>query len=244
MRKDPYLVLGVGPDASQEEINKAFRFLAAKHHPDKNPDDKEAAAERFKEVAAAYELLGDSDRRRQYDAYKSGRLSGFGFRSRNSVDDMFDNLFSQFFGKGRPNPSVSKSKIKISLSEAFRGCSKVVKSESHEPCKDCSGTGSSEWARCSHCDGSGFLFTSEGPMKIQTACVQCSGRGSVSKQSCRFCNGRGQVVARLKEVEVNIPQAWRTECKLGSPGRGPTETIFLWRSSLRSNPLWRDTSAI
>jgi curved DNA-binding protein CbpA len=75
MRKDPYLVLGVGSEASQEEINKAFRFLAAKHHPDKNPDDKEAAAERFKEVAAAYELLGDSDRRRQYDAYKASAVA-------------------------------------------------------------------------------------------------------------------------------------------------------------------------
>ena len=224
MRKDPYLVLGVEPKASQEDINKAFRSLAAKHHPDKNLDNKEAAAERFKEVAAAYELLGDVERRRQYDAYKSGRFSGFGFRSRNSVDDMFDNLFSQVFGKGKPHPSISKSKIKVSLSEAFYGCSKVVKSESHEPCKECSGTGSPEWSRCSHCDGSGFLFTNEGPMKIQTACVQCSGRGSVSRQSCRHCNGRGHVVVVAKEVEVKIPPGIEDGMQVRLSGEGADGT--------------------
>lgn len=205
MRKDPYLVLGVDKKSSQEEINRAFRSLAAKFHPDKNPDSPKEAAEKFKEISAAYELLGDPGRRRQYDFYAEAQFPNFSFRSRNSVDGMFDNLFSQFFGRGKSAPSFSKSRVRVTLAEAFSGCSRMVKSESHEQCKDCTGTGSSEWSRCLKCDGSGFLFTSEGPMRIQTACAQCSGKGSISKHSCRSCNGRGQVVKSEKEVEVRIP---------------------------------------
>lgn len=205
MRKDPYLVLGIDKKSSQEDINRAFRSLAAKFHPDKNPDSPKEAAEKFKEISAAYELLGDPGRRKQYDFYAEAQFPNFSFRSRNGVDSMFDNLFSQFFGRGKSNPSLSKSRVRVSLADAFNGCVRKVKSESHDQCKDCTGTGSSEWSRCSKCDGSGFLFTSEGPMRIQTACTQCSGKGSVSKQSCRSCNGRGHVVKLEKEVEVRIP---------------------------------------
>lgn len=206
MRKDPYLVLGVGKKATQDEINRAFRSLASKFHPDKNPDNPSEAADKFKEVSAAYELLGDASRRKQYDFYSEGQLPNFSFRSRNNVDSMFDNLFSQFFGKGGSNHQhASKAKVKITLAEAFSGCSRIVKSESHEQCEACKGTGSSDWSRCARCEGSGFLFTSEGPMRIQTACMQCSGRGSVSKVGCRSCNGRGRLVKSEKDVEVRIP---------------------------------------
>lgn len=206
MKKDPYLVLGVGKKATQDEINRAFRLLAAKFHPDKNPENPSEAAQKFKEVSAAYELLGDPSRRKQYDFYSEGQFPNFSFRSRNNVDNMFDNLFSQFFGKGgAAQSSASKTKIRVTLAEAFSGCSKTVKSESHENCGACKGTGSSDWSRCGKCDGSGFLFTSEGPMRIQTACMNCSGRGSVSKASCRPCNGRGRIVKSEKDVEVRIP---------------------------------------
>lgn len=205
MRKDPYLVLGVDKKASQDEINRAFRTLAAKYHPDKNPENPKEAADKFKEVAAAYELLGEESRRRQYDFYSEGQFPSFSFRSRNNVDSVFDNLFSQFFGTGKNKPNAAKSRVKITLAEAFSGCVKTVRSETYVACKDCTGTGATEWIRCPRCEGSGFLFTSEGPMRIQTSCVQCSGRGSFSKQSCRSCNGRGQVVSLEKDVEIRIP---------------------------------------
>jgi molecular chaperone DnaJ len=221
MRKDPYLVLGVEKKATQDEINRAFRSLASKFHPDKNPDNPKEAAEKFKEVSAAYELLGDSGRRKQYDFYAEVQFPNFSFRSRNNVDSMFDNLFSQFFGKGSSGQqSVSKTRVRVTLAEAFSGCSRVLKSESHESCKECTGTGSSEWSRCSRCDGSGFLFTSEGPMKIQTACMQCSGRGSISKQSCRSCNGRGRIVKSERDVEVRIPPGVEDGMHIRMSGEG------------------------
>lgn len=221
MRKDPYLVLGVDRKASQEEINKAFRSLAAKYHPDRNPENAQEASVKFKEVAAAYELVGDESKRKHYDFYASGQFPGFSFRSRNKVDDVFDNLFSQFFGNGRPHPSASRTRVRVSLAEAFAGCVKRVSSESHEPCKACSATGSSEWARCSGCNGSGFLFTSEGPMRIQTSCVHCSGRGSVSKQSCKSCNGRGHMIKSAKDVEVKIPPGVEDGTQIRLSGEGP-----------------------
>lgn len=220
MRRDPYLVLGVDRKAPQDEINRAFRSLAAKYHPDRNPDSPKEAAERFKEVAAAYELLGDAGRRKQYDFYAEGHVPNFSFRSRNSVDNMFDNLFSQFFGKGGRSQPMSRTRVKVTLAEALTGCARKVRSEFHEQCGDCTGTGSAEWSRCTGCDGSGFVFTSEGPMRIQTACTQCSGKGSVPRQSCRSCNGRGQVVKSEKEVEVRIPPGVEDGMQIRLSGEG------------------------
>jgi molecular chaperone DnaJ len=137
------------------------------------------------------------------------------------VDDVFDNLFSQFFGGGRPHPSVARTRVRVTLAEAFSGCSKVVKGESHEGCGACSGTGSSDWKRCDGCNGSGFLFTSEGAMRIQTSCVHCSGRGSVSKQSCKSCNGRGHVINSEREVEVAIPPGAEDGMQIRLAGEGP-----------------------
>lgn len=221
MNKSPYLVLGVDKSASQEDINKAFRSLAARYHPDRNPENPKEAAERFKEVASAYEILGDANRRKQYDFYEGAHFPSFSFKSRNGVDSMFDNLFSQFFGKGARQTSAFKSRVRVTLAEAFSGCSRKVLCESHEQCKDCVGTGSSEWSRCSGCDGSGFLFTSEGPMRVQTACSHCSGRGSISKQGCRTCNGRGQVVRSEREVEIKIPAGIEDGTQIRLSGEGP-----------------------
>jgi molecular chaperone DnaJ len=221
MRRDPYLVLGVDRKASQDEIGKAFRSLASKYHPDRNPDNPQEASVKFKEVTAAYELVGDESKRKQYDFYASGQFSSFGFRTRNGVDEVFDNLFSQFFGNGRPHASAARTRVRVSLAEAFSGCSKTVKSETHEKCEACSGTGSSEWRRCDGCGGSGFLFTSEGPMRIQTSCVHCSGRGSVSKSSCRSCNGRGHSVRSERGVEVSIPPGAEDGMQIRLAGEGP-----------------------
>lgn len=227
MHKDPYLVLGVDRKAPQDEIGKAFRSLAAKHHPDKNPENPQESSVKFKEATAAYEMIGDESKRKQYDFYSSHQFVGF--RSRNKVDDVFDNLFSQF-------SSASKARVRVSLAEAFSGCVKTVKSESRERCSVCSATGSSDWARCTGCNGSGFLFTSEGPMRIQTSCVHCSGRGSVSKQSCRSCNGRGSVVNSERDVELTIPRGVEDGMQIRIAGEGSSGSDLFVVIGVDKNP--------
>jgi molecular chaperone DnaJ len=205
MSQDPYSVLGVDSSSSQEEIVAAFKSLAAKYHPDRNPQNPKEAAARFKEVVAAYEIVGDESRRRQYDFYRNSSFPSFSFRSRNSVDDIFDGLFSQFFGGSNHGHQHTRLRVKVSLAEAFRGCSKKVSFDSIESCSACAGTGSSEWRRCDGCGGSGFLFVNQGSMRIQTSCSRCSGSGSISGKACQECNGRGGVAKSRSELEVAIP---------------------------------------
>lgn len=211
MDKDPYKVLGVGPSASREEIQKAFRTLAAKYHPDRNPEDKEASSAMFKEVSAAFEILGDEEKRRRYDMYRDG-FPSFSFRNRNSVDDIFNHMFSQFFGDQRP--TGSRVRVKITLEEAYFGCQKKVDVEKHSFCASCKGTGSSEWELCARCSGKG--------------CVQCTGRGSVSKEKCKSCSGNGYVVLGTKQVEFQIPAGVDNGFQLRIPESGPTgDDLFL-----------------
>jgi molecular chaperone DnaJ len=219
MNRDPYATLGVPRSASQEDILKAYRTLASKWHPDKNPDNPSEAAEKFKQIAAAFEAIGDKQRRREFDFYGSSPFPAFNFRSRNAVDEVFDNLFSHVFG-GR-GANASRSRLKVTLAEAFSGCERIVKSEKHESCTSCSGTGSTEWTRCSRCEGSGFIFTSEGPMRIQTSCTQCSGRGSKPAQSCKECNGRGNKVTSGKDVVIKVPPGVEDGMQIRVAGESP-----------------------
>jgi molecular chaperone DnaJ len=203
---DPYAVLGVDKKATQEQISKAYRTLAAKYHPDRNPDDSSQAVVKFKEVTTAWEMIGDEDKRRRHDFY--GRsASTFSFRSRNSVDDVFDNLFSQFFGGPfSPDSALQRLRVKITLAEAYHGCSKAIKSEGREPCSTCTGTGSASWSRCAACGGSGFVVVGDEPTRVQSACVSCAGRGSTPEQSCSACNGRGYKVVSERNLDINIPR--------------------------------------
>jgi len=201
---NPYLVLGVERNATQEEISRAYRSLAVKYHPDRNPEDMEGASEKFKQVTAAYEMVGTEEKRRRHD-FRSGH-SSFSFRSRNVVDDVFENLFSQFFGGPHAGDATSvRSRVRVTLAEAYHGCRKTVKSESRSPCQPCTGTGATEWSRCATCSGSGFVFSSDGMMRIQTACSGCLGRGSKPSQNCSECNGRGYKVVSERDLEVNVP---------------------------------------
>lgn len=196
---DPYEVLGIDKCASQEEILKAYRCLALKFHPDKNLDFPLEASEKFKEVCAAFDLIGEEKKRKKYDLFGDSPIPSFGFRNRNSVDDIFDNMFSEVFG----NQKNSKIRIKVTLEEAYFGCSKKVKSEKQNFCESCKGTGSLVWEPCSKCEGKGFI---KGASKIQSVCAICSGRGSVSLQKCTDCSGQGYLVEYAKEVDVMIPE--------------------------------------
>lgn len=201
---DPYQVLGVDRTADHEDIAKAYRSLAAKYHPDKNPDDPSGAAQKFKEVTAAFEIIGTQEKRRNYDFY-GNKVHSFNFRSRNAVDDVFDNIFSQFFGDQRRGSQGSKVRVKISLREAFLGCEKKVQTERRSGCSECKGTGASLWDSCSGCAGKGFVLVGHGGIKVQSACSICQGRGSVPSKRCQECNGRGYMVDEVKEINVKIP---------------------------------------
>lgn len=218
MDKDPYKVLGVSPSASSDEIHKAFRSLASKHHPDRNPDNPEAAS-MFKEAASAFEILGDESRRKQYDMYREGRWQpSFSFRSRNSVDDIFDNMFSRFFGDQRS--AGSRVRVKITLEEAYFGCSKKVDVENQQFCDQCKGTGSSSWQSCAKCSGHGFFSVSEGGFNAKSSCVECSGKGSVPKERCSSCSGRGYAILGSKQVDVKIPAGIDAGFQVRIPGEG------------------------
>jgi molecular chaperone DnaJ len=227
VEKDPYKVLGVSSSASKEEIHKAFRSLAAKYHPDRNLDDQEAAATIFKEVTAAFEIVGDDSKRRQYDMYKEGNFQpSFSFRSRNSVDDIFNHMFSQFFGDQRPGGS--RVRVKVTLEEAYFGCSKKVDIENHQFCDPCKGTGSSSWIPCETCGGKGFFVMSEGAFSSRTSCATCGGRGSISKDKCQSCLGRGYGVVGTKQVDVQVPPGVDSGFQVRVAGAGSSgDDLFL-----------------
>jgi molecular chaperone DnaJ len=201
---DPYQVLGVNRKATQDEIARAYRTLAAKHHPDRNPENQQESAAKFKEVTAAFEMIGSEDKRKRYDLYGEQPPS-FSFRSRNSVDDVFDNIFEHVFGNQKRGPGGSKMRVRISLKEAFTGCERTVQAEKHKFCDTCKGTGSSSWEPCHHCSGRGFVIVGSGQMRVQSSCAQCHGRGSLSKTKCDNCQGKGYNVDSVKDVVVRIP---------------------------------------
>ena len=201
---DPYQVLGVDRKATQDEIARAYRTLASKHHPDRNPGNQQESADKFKEVTAAFEMIGSEEKRKRYDFYGE-QIPTFSFRSRNSVDDVFDNIFEHVFGNQKRGSGGSKVRVRISLKDAFKGCELVVQAEKHNFCDPCKGTGSSSWEPCQHCAGRGFVIVGSGQMRVQSSCAQCHGRGSLSKTRCEGCQGKGYNVDSVKDVVVNIP---------------------------------------
>ena len=219
MTKDPYETLGVERSASREDIVKAYRSLATKFHPDKNPDNPKEASAKFKEISAAFEVLSDDKKRHQYDFYGNSQFPSFSFKNRNSVDDVFDNMFSQFFGDQRQSPG-SRARVKVSLDEVYSGCSKIVKVERHKSCDSCKGTGSCQWSPCPKCDKKGFVFTVNGPMRIQSSCSNCQGRGSIPGDRCPGCLGQCYLVESTKDVEVKIPQGIEDGSQIRFPGEG------------------------
>ncbi len=218
MPRDPYEVLGVQRDASEQQIKKAFRQLARELHPDVNAHDPQAE-EKFKEAAEAYEILSDGERRATYDRYgheglKSGgyapNFEGFG-----SIGDLFDAFFggSGSFG-GRSGPAAGEDvavSVEVDLSEAATGMRMEVSYEIVERCEHCHGNGAEPGTpieTCERCGGSGQLQvltrTPFGQMMRRVVCERCHGDGRVAKQPCQECRGRGRRVGR-RDLEVEIP---------------------------------------
>ncbi len=226
-KRDYYEVLGVDKSASADDIKKAYRKLAMKYHPDRNPGDK-SAEEKFKEVGEAYEVLSDADKRSRYDSYgfagvdpnfnpNAGGGFGGGF---GSAGFDFGDIFGDFFGGGASSRSASQNaprrgenvmaRLELTFEEAAFGCEKEVSAPRIENCPTCHGTGSADGKieTCSRCHGTGQeqVVQSFMGMRMQTAttCSQCGGRGKIIKTPCSTCKGKGKV-RKNNRVKVTVP---------------------------------------
>ena len=233
-KRDYYEVLEVEKSASVEEIKKAYRKKAVQYHPDRNPDDKEAE-EKFKEVAEAYEVLGDADKRARYDRYGhnmgGGGFEGFGFGGGHV--DPFD-LFSQFFGGAAGGRAASmgsqgsdlRVRVTLSLRDILHGVSKQIKVKKTVSCQHCGGTGAKDGTAletCKTCGGAGVVNrvanTIFGRIQTQDVCPDCHGAGRRIKEKCPHCSGEG-VLQGEEVIDINIPAGVADGMQLSMEGRG------------------------
>ena len=226
-KRDYYEVLGLQKGAGIDDIKKAYRKLAMKYHPDRNPDNKEAE-EKFKEAAEAYEVLSDDDKRARYDQfgfagvdpnYGAGQGGyGGGFDGFGDFGDLGD-LFGSFFGGGasrRSNANAPRrgenvgARLELTFEEAAFGCEKEVSIPRIENCAACSGSGSADGVieTCSMCHGAGQVRTTKNfmgtTMQSSSVCPQCSGRGKIVKTPCTTCRGKGKV-RHTQKIRVRVP---------------------------------------
>jgi len=234
MKRDYYEVLGVERSASDEDLKKAYRKLALKYHPDKNPGDK-AAEERFKEIGEAYQVLCDAERRAAYDrfghaAFEQGGLGGFDFGA--GFEDILGDLFGDFFGTGRRRGGRSRTRrgqdlqyqLEVTFEEAARGCEKTLSIPRLAVCATCSGSGAKPGTRpttCQQCRGSGQIRFQQGFFAIAKTCGTCNGRGTVISSPCTDCSGSG-ARRRTHTLSVRIPAGVDTGSRLKLRGEGET----------------------
>jgi molecular chaperone DnaJ len=227
-KRDYYEILGLGRDADEEEIKRAYRRLAMEHHPDRNVGNPEAE-ERFKEAAEAYEILRDPTKRQSYDRYGHAGLQGMNvphFNDAQSVFDLFGDLFGDFFGsRGRRGPLAGRDlqiTIDVDLREAARGVTKTVTVPREELCSECGGSGArrgTQPAQCRRCQGRGVVIQSQGFFRMQQTCRGCGGSGVVITDPCPTCHGNGRVVAR-RTLDVAVPPGVDTGTRIRLGGEG------------------------
>jgi molecular chaperone DnaJ len=234
--RDFYEVLGVSKSASQDEIKKAYRELARKWHPDRNPDDTDAE-ERFKEIQQAYDTLSDEEKRKQYDA--GGRFAGFGaggfpggggaggFPGGGFASDV-GNIFSTFFrGRGQQGPREQRgrdleSEVRLSFDQAMHGTQIAVSVPTTGECPTCHGSGARPGTSprtCPRCEGTGIDAQSQGLFSISQPCPECGGQGEIIDDPCPTCHGSG-VTEETKRYRVNIPAGVHDGSRIRLSGKG------------------------
>lgn len=244
-KRDYYEVLGVQKGASDAEIKAAYKKMAIKYHPDRNPGDKEAE-EKFKEAAEAYDVLRDPERRQRYDQFGHagmGGAGGFGGGAGMNMDDIFS-MFGDIFGGGSfggfggfsggfgsgGGKRVEKGadlrlKVRVNLKEIASGTTKKFKINKDVTCPHCKGTGSEDGkiSKCAKCGGTGTTYRSMntmfGRMQTQTQCDACGGTGSAIKNKCKHCGGQG-VVKGEEIVEIKIPSGVQEGMVVNEKGKG------------------------
>lgn len=225
--KDYYKILGVGRDASQDDIKKAFRKLARKYHPDLNTGDK-SGEERFKEVNDAYAVLGDAQKRALYDRGGTEEFEGHrGFDAGQSFD--FGDIFGDVFGGGfRSEPRPSKGEgilmgIELTLEESFFGVTKPLTFRRTINCEACDGSGAESSQTCQSCKGTGRTQSARGFINIGQGCHECGGKGRKTTSVCRKCSGRGSMLA-TETMNVRIPAGVDTGSVVRLRGKGNAGT--------------------
>lgn len=241
MEKDYYELLGLQKGATDVEIKKAYRTLAMKYHPDRNPGNAEAEL-KFKEVTEAYEVLKDSQKRAAYDRYGhaafaqgagAGGFGGFNFdfggASGAGFGSIFEDIFSEFMGgarRSRQQEGVRGADIRydleITLEEAYKGLTKEIEIQTAVKCEDCHGTGAAEGSKaetCDTCHGTGRVRRQAGFFIEERTCPTCNGTGKVIKNPCKKCGGTGKV-AQKKVLEVTIPAGIDSENRMRLAGQG------------------------
>ncbi|MBI5099349.1 MAG: molecular chaperone DnaJ [Nitrospirae bacterium] len=232
--KDYYNTLGLDRNATDADLKKAYRQLALKYHPDRNPGDK-AAEEKFKEINEAYACLSDTDKRSNYDNFGTaeGAGAGFGFEgfggfSTNFGDifgDVFGDIFGEFTGRRRTRPAKGQDllyELELTLQESVFGTDKEIKIPRWENCSDCDGTGSQPGkgpAVCPNCKGTGQTRIQQGFFTISKTCGKCGGHGKIITDPCTKCKGQGKV-RRERTVSLKIPAGVDTGIRLKVSGEG------------------------
>lgn len=235
-KRDYYEILGVDKNISGKDLKKAYRRVAMKFHPDRNPDDKDAE-EKFKEASEAYEILSDEQKRAAYDQYGhdgvNPQMGGGGGAGFNNFSDIFGDVFGDIFGgaggggggRGRGGPqrgSDLQYTLRVDLEQAVKGTTAKIRIPTLVACKPCNSTGAKSGSKpvpCSTCGGVGQVRMQQGFFSVQQACPNCHGQGSVIKDPCNSCHGQGRV-EESKTLSVKVPEGVDTGDRIRLSGEG------------------------
>ncbi len=264
-KQDYYATLGVAREANAEDLKKAYRKLAMQHHPDRNPNDKQAEA-RFKDVNEAYDVLKDEQKRAAYDRFGhaafeqggGGRPGGFDFAAGGGLNDIFDQMFGEFMGGGRRGGGRARGgadlrqAIEIDLVQAFAGVKVNLRVPTRVVCDACSGTGSADKNHsadtCTTCHGAGKVRAQQGFFLVERTCPTCGGAGRVIRNPCRVCQGQG-TVQRERTLQVAIPAGVEDGTRIRLAGEGeaggqgaPPGDLYV-HVAIRPHPIFERDSA-
>ena len=261
-KRDFYQVLGVARNATEDAIKKAYRRLAMKYHPDRNPDDKEAE-ERFKEAKEAYEVLTDAQKRAAYDQYgraglDAARGAGQGFSPSDAFGDIFGDMFGDIFGGGRRGGRSAvyrgadlRYELSLDLEQAVFGTTQEIDYQTVRECTECGGSGAARGhapITCETCQGSGQVRITQGIFAVQQTCPRCKGRGTIITDPCPKCAGQGRT-RTTKRLSVKVPPGVDTGDRIrlageGESGRngGPPGDLYV-EIAVREHPIFERDGA-